>query len=42
MECPIGFKVCYPSFQCQDCSFWRNDRCEYEIIIAIEESAQVK
>ncbi len=36
-ECPVGFKACYPSFQCQDCLFWRNDRCDYETIVAIEE-----
>ena len=38
-NCIMGFKACYPSFQCKDCSFWRNDRCDYEAIVAIEESA---
>ncbi|GAJ21032.1 unnamed protein product, partial [marine sediment metagenome] len=37
-DCPMGFKFGYPSFQCQDCTFWRNDRCDYEAIVAIEES----
>ena len=37
-NCPIGFKACYPSFQCQDCMFWRNGRCDYEATIAVEES----
>ena len=37
-NCPAGFDVCYPSFHCQDCLFWRNDRCDYEAIIAGEES----
>ncbi|MBA7545494.1 hypothetical protein ES705_37863 [subsurface metagenome] len=37
-DCPMGFKACYPSFQCKDCSFWRNDRCDYEAIVAVEES----
>jgi len=37
-NCSMGFKACYPSFRCQDCSFWRNDRCDYEAIVAIEES----
>jgi len=35
-NCPLGFNACYPSFQCKDCLFWRNDRCE--AIVAIEES----
>jgi hypothetical protein len=35
--CPAGFKTCYPSFQCQDCLFWKNDTCDYEAIIASEE-----
>jgi len=37
-NCPIWFDVCYPSFHCQDCLFWRNDRCDHEAIVAIEES----
>jgi len=37
-DCIMGFKACYPSFQCKDCSFWRNDRCDYEAIVAVEES----
>ncbi|MBA7609159.1 hypothetical protein ES703_16346 [subsurface metagenome] len=37
-NCIMGFKACYPSFQCKDCSFWRNDRCDYEAIVAVEES----
>ena len=37
-NCPMEFKASYPSFRCQDCSFWRNDRCDYEAIVAIEES----
>lgn len=37
-DCIMGFKACYPSFQCKDCSFWRNDRCDYEAIVAAEES----
>jgi len=37
-DCIMGFKACYPSFPCQNCSFWRNDRCDYEAIVAIEES----
>ena len=37
-SCPIGFKACYPSFECQDCMFWRNDKCDYEAIVASEES----
>ncbi|MBA7571636.1 hypothetical protein ES708_13402 [subsurface metagenome] len=36
-SCPMGFKACYPSFQCQDCSFWRNGRCDCEAIMAVEE-----
>ncbi len=36
--CPIGFKACYPSFECQGCMFWRNDKCDYEAIVASEES----
>jgi len=36
-NCPMGFKAYYPSFQCQDCLFWRNDRCDYEAIVASEE-----
>ena len=37
-NCPMGFNACYPSFQCQDCCFWHNDRCDYEAIVASEES----
>ena len=37
-NCPMGFNTCYPTFQCQDCLFWRNDRCDYEAIVASEES----
>ena len=36
-SCPIGFEACYPSFQCQDCMFWRNGRCDCEAIMAVEE-----
>ena len=36
-KCPAGFDVCYPWFHCQDCLFWRNDRCDYEAFIAGEE-----
>ncbi len=37
-DCIMGFKACYLSFQCKDCSFWQNDRCDYEAIVAVEES----
>jgi len=37
-NCPMGFNTCYPSFQCQDCLFWRNGRCDYEATMAVEES----
>lgn len=37
-ECPAGFKACYPTFQCQDCLFWRNGKCDYETMVVIEES----
>ena len=37
-NCPTGFKACYPSFQCEDCMFWRNGRCDYEATMAVEES----
>lgn len=37
-NCPMGFKARYPSFQCKDCSFWRNDRCDYEAIVPVEKS----
>jgi len=37
-DCIMGFNACYPSFQCKDCSFWQNDRCDYEAIVAVEES----
>jgi hypothetical protein len=33
----MGFKACYPSFQCEDCLLWRNDRCGYEGVVADEE-----
>ena len=37
-NCIMGFKACYPSFQCEDCMFWRNGRCHYEATMAVEES----
>jgi hypothetical protein len=37
-NCITGFKACYPSFQCQDCMFWRNGRCDYKATMAVEES----
>ena len=36
--CPLRFDLCYPSFNCRDCLFWRNDKCDYEAIVAVEES----
>ena len=27
-KCPVGFDVGYPSFQCQDCLFWRDGQCD--------------
>ncbi|MBA7523172.1 hypothetical protein ES705_15295 [subsurface metagenome] len=41
-NCPPMFKACYPSFQCQDCSFYRNGKCDYEAIVAIGESVKKK
>jgi len=38
VSCPVGFDIGYPSFHCQDCCFWWNDRCDYELTMASEES----